>query len=397
MRKLTFFVSIILLAFFVSTSQTFAATQRFSDVPTKHANFKEIEYVAKKHIMSGRAMGAVGNNIFYSPTEFDPSGHMERRLAAYYIINSLGASFEPYENPNYKDITETSLLYKHIAIATQKGLFKSSTNFNPDRELTRAEAAYMITKAFNLKGTSKHTFSDVSNSNFYYEAIQALVANNITVNSAKFNPNANITRAQFATFLARAMEPSYRPKASASNTNTSTAIKYKDGLVPKTLKSKYTFRERYENENHLHVFNKVANKSANTSSRKITMSGWNKVTKSTSSIVYYEDAKRFKVTIKMPYASGLVDVNYPIKSGNSYTKYEKDAVNGGQIKHVFKVNSTTATKTVEGKKYTNVTVIEDNAYFEGSSYPMISTYYFVKNVGIIAFNSDLGNFTLINK
>lgn len=384
----------LFLSFWLMNTQVSAAKQLFSDVPTNHSNYKEIQYVGEKKIISGAPSGMVGNNIFYIPGEFRPTEFVERRLAAYYIVNALNANFDEYENPKYQDITENSFLYKQIAIATQKGVFKKTTKFEPSRELTRAEAAYLVVKAFNLKGTSTHKFSDVSSSNFYYASIQALAANKIIATSAKFNPNAKITRAHFATFIARAMEPSLRPK---SSTSTATGIQYKGGLVPKTFKNKYTFRERYEYENNLHVLNKVSDKSANKTSRKISITGWNKNTKTTSSIVYYEDAKRFKMTFTMPHASGFIDLNYPIKKGNSYTKYVNDTVNGGQIKHVFTVKSTAATKTVEGKKYTNVIVIEDKVYFEWSTYPMEAQYYFVKNVGLIYFNSDFGRFTLINK
>ena len=34
-------------------------------------------------------------------------------------------------------------------------------------------------------------------------------------------------------------------------------------------------------------------------------------------------------------------------------------------------------------------------YFDGADYPMQAEYYFVKNIGLIAFNTEVGNFTLV--
>ncbi|MER2109260.1 MAG: S-layer homology domain-containing protein [Solibacillus sp.] len=397
MKKILIATMVLALSLLLFAPQSLAA-ESYSDITPSNSHYKTINYITEKHIMYGQFAGGTGDKIFYTAGTFAPNDTLYKNEAASYVVKAANLRYAEFTAPSYTDVTEKTFFYKDIAIATDKGFFKKSTTFQPDAYITREETAYMLAAAFQLTGTSKHKFADVSDSSSYNSAIQALVANGITAASDKFNPNQPITRAQFATFLARAMEPSFRVKATDTPTKATSqgGIGYKGGLVPTTLNSKYTFRERYESENNLHIFNKLTNKiAADKLSRKVTMRGYNKLTQTTSSIVYYEDAKRFKVTIDMPYTSGLVDMNYPIKAGATTTKYTEDTVNGGQIKHVFTAESTTATKTVEGKKYVNVIVIQHEFYFDGADYPMQAEYYFVKNIGLIAFNTEVGNFTLV--
>ncbi len=82
-------------------------------------------------------------------------------------------------------------------------------NFAPDRAITRAEFASMIAKALGLKATKFDSiFTDVDKDSQYYQYIYAAYEYGITdgCGKGKFAPNAQITRQDAMTMIARAMK-----------------------------------------------------------------------------------------------------------------------------------------------------------------------------------------------
>lgn len=86
-----------------------------------------------------------------------------------------------------------------------RGIIKGDQkgNFNPKSAITRAEAATILTNALELEGSGSTSFTDVKKSAWYYEAIDAAVANGIFQGqgAGKFNPSANLTRSEAAIIL----------------------------------------------------------------------------------------------------------------------------------------------------------------------------------------------------
>lgn len=76
-------------------------------------------------------------------------------------------------------------------------------NFNPKSAITRAEAATILANALELEGSGSTSFTDVNKSAWYYDAIDAAVANGIFQGqgAGKFNPKANLTRSEAAIIL----------------------------------------------------------------------------------------------------------------------------------------------------------------------------------------------------
>ncbi|URN95023.1 MAG: S-layer homology domain-containing protein [Candidatus Pristimantibacillus lignocellulolyticus] len=80
--------------------------------------------------------------------------------------------------------------------------------FNPDQDITRAEFAAVIVRGLGLKlDDSIRAFSDVTESDWYNNAIQTAFIHNLTTgfNDASFRPNDNITREEAMVIIARAM------------------------------------------------------------------------------------------------------------------------------------------------------------------------------------------------
>jgi len=82
--------------------------------------------------------------------------------------------------------------------------------FEPDRDITRAEFTAIVVRALGLmsSGTGKDAFIDVMKKNWYYDAVSIAYEYGITsgYENGKFWPDDKITREQAMTMIARAMK-----------------------------------------------------------------------------------------------------------------------------------------------------------------------------------------------
>ncbi|MFC7685791.1 S-layer homology domain-containing protein [Ureibacillus sp. GCM10028918] len=139
---------------------------------------------------------------------FNPSGIVTRAQAAQIFYKELGLTAEGSEN--FSDVEPGQWWYQAV-VATSPELFEGRGNgaFAPKAELTRAEAAKVIVAAYGLTGSADlSTFDDASSVKAWaQDAFSAAVANGvINGKGTKLAPNDSITRAEFATMVARASE-----------------------------------------------------------------------------------------------------------------------------------------------------------------------------------------------
>ncbi len=86
----------------------------------------------------------------------------------------------------------------------------TNTNYCPDRPVTRAEMATFLTRALPLTPSTTDYFTD-DNTSLHEGAIQTIAAANITLGcnpptNTNYCPDRPVTRAEMATFLARALD-----------------------------------------------------------------------------------------------------------------------------------------------------------------------------------------------
>ncbi len=83
----------------------------------------------------------------------------------------------------------------------------TATTFSPNKNITRAQFAVMIARALNIQSAKATAFKDVKGQ-WYENEVQALVEVGIVtgVNATTFNPTANITRQQAAAMILRMLE-----------------------------------------------------------------------------------------------------------------------------------------------------------------------------------------------
>ncbi|MFJ7667327.1 NEAT domain-containing protein [Lysinibacillus sp. NPDC097195] len=115
-------------------------------------------------------------------------------------INVVRNPFTDIENVFSKD--EILALY---AAGITTGT--TATTFSPNRNITRAQFAVMMARALKLQSNKETIFTDVKGK-WYQKEVQALAEVGIVrgVNATTFNPNANITRQQAAAMIMRMLE-----------------------------------------------------------------------------------------------------------------------------------------------------------------------------------------------
>jgi hypothetical protein len=89
----------------------------------------------------------------------------------------------------------------------------SSTKFNPEKNITRADFVLMLVRALGLEAetevSSASSFADVNQAAYYYEALGIAKQLGIIqgVDGSRFNPKGEITRQDMMVIAARALKP----------------------------------------------------------------------------------------------------------------------------------------------------------------------------------------------
>lgn len=178
---------------------------RFSDIPAKHYAEKEIDYLVDRGILKG-----VGNN------KFGIGQKLTRWEAAVLVTRANNVTLTNRQDPGFTDVPTSHPYYKEIAAAVEEGLFNgvSENEFKPNKTLTRAEMAVVLQRLYDFPATTiKLPFTDVKE-NWYKDEVARLYASGITsgVTANKYGPSSTVTREQFAVFMVRSMDESYRLK-----------------------------------------------------------------------------------------------------------------------------------------------------------------------------------------
>ena len=115
-----------------------------------------------------------------------------------------------YEEPmDFTDVSEDAYYADAVLWAVANGVTNgtSATTFSPDMAVSRAQMVTFLWRAHGSpKATGTNPFTDVSTSDYYYDAVLWAVANGVTngTSATTFSPDAPVTRAQAVTFQWRA-------------------------------------------------------------------------------------------------------------------------------------------------------------------------------------------------
>jgi peptidoglycan DL-endopeptidase CwlO len=174
------------------------AAGSFTDVPSSYWAYEAITNLKKRGIISGGNSG-----------EFMPDSILKRSEAAKMLTEAFKLTGKAAGD--YQDVPKTHWAYSYISAATASNYFTgyAGNQFKPDAPITRAEISSLLSRVFNLQPAGQAvSFSDVPVTHWAYQDIQKLAANKITggYSDGTFQTNRVITRAEFATFLYRALE-----------------------------------------------------------------------------------------------------------------------------------------------------------------------------------------------
>ncbi|AIY05794.1 metallophosphoesterase [Planococcus sp. PAMC 21323] len=159
--------------------------------------YEAIERMAGKGIIQG-----------YPDKTFKWRNSIERQHVSLMFTRAIP---ELKSKPPYKLFSDVPVGYKYfepIMATQQAGIVEGYDNkFRPAGMLTRQEMAKVLVVAFDINAKGSHKFPDVDPNGWSDPYIDALYAAGITVGSpdGKFNPKADVTRAEFAVFMDRAL------------------------------------------------------------------------------------------------------------------------------------------------------------------------------------------------
>lgn len=159
------------------------------------------------------------------------------------VANKSFSTYTILENKvNFADITSVKDWAGHqISVAAAKGILdgRAEGQFVPNAEVTRAEFAKMIVKAFGLEDASAvESFTDVGSNDWYQPYVAAAAQAGLIEGRAEgvFAPEATITRAEMATIASRALAK-FKSYQAVEETNTALAV-FKDAAsIDATLKA----------------------------------------------------------------------------------------------------------------------------------------------------------------
>jgi uncharacterized protein YvpB len=162
-----------------------------------HSARDEISYLKRKGLISG-----------ISSIEFGPNILITRAQAAAIINQAISTPISDSQSIQFVDVSSTHPFYSSINKMVQLGFMDmKNQRFYPNKPLTRQEMAQLFARSFTLPVPAKPIpYKDVPEKSNYFKSIQALSATRILSSSELFQPEKELTRAQFASILAKLLK-----------------------------------------------------------------------------------------------------------------------------------------------------------------------------------------------
>ncbi len=169
----------------------------FPDVDESSVHAPNIAQMAHRGITEGDADG-----------NYNPDGLVTRAQFATFLVRALG--IDPVDEGPFTDVDPGSVHAPNINAAAEAEITTgvTATTFEPARSITRAQVASLLARAFGLEGVEEGPFVDVDPDSVHAPNINAVAEAEITTGTTAttFNPDGEVTRAQMASLLIRALD-----------------------------------------------------------------------------------------------------------------------------------------------------------------------------------------------
>lgn len=186
-----------------------------------------------KHITSMKEAGLISG---YSDGTFRPSKGVTRNQIV--GMANKASDLKPIrEGRKFKDVSTSSPSYKRVQKAYRAGVFdvKSNWEFGLNDKVTRAEMSKAMVKTFKIKYQKGYIFKDVTKSSKSKDYASTLYAKGvIPYNKGKFDSKKIVTRAEYASYTNRAVNPSQALKPTKKLSKN--PIKPQTSKLPKGIK-----------------------------------------------------------------------------------------------------------------------------------------------------------------
>jgi hypothetical protein len=224
---------------FVAVLDPNLSSDPFSDVPP---GFWAYDYIM--------AIYNAGITTGYPDGTYRPSENVSRSQMASFIIRALfGEDFSYSPTQHFTDIPDTHWAFKYIQKMYDEGITTgySDGTYRPSQNVTRGQMASFIIRALfgeDFSYSSTQHFTDIPDTHWAFKYIQKMYDEGITTgySDGTYRPSQNVSRAQMATFIARAflgmnplslyLDPSNLPACSVNTPYYQSVVMTATGGVP---------------------------------------------------------------------------------------------------------------------------------------------------------------------
>ena len=175
----------------------FAKLSPFVDVSPDDYFFEAVKWALANDVTKGT-----------DDTHFSPNANCSRGQVVTFLWRAAGMPEADGENP-FSDVTEKDYFYDAVLWAVENEITTGSGEgkFSPNGNCTRGQVATFLWRAAGSpEAAGDNPFTDVTESDYFYDAVLWAVDQEITkgTSATAFSPNAICTRGQVVTFLYRA-------------------------------------------------------------------------------------------------------------------------------------------------------------------------------------------------
>ncbi|MEG0258305.1 MAG: N-acetylmuramoyl-L-alanine amidase [Lysinibacillus sp.] len=209
LKKISLIMCVLLISASMLTIHSASANGGFSDIPKNHQASKEINYLAN--------LGVIGGYQENGKTYYKPQNNVTKAQVAKMVVIASNNKPLKVQKSSFTDVKVGTEQSGYIERAVQLGFFEKDTTgkFSPNVYIKRDEMSFVLSKAFKLKDSEfakvDSPFIDVGITHNYLQYINAIYYAGITQGDGDFyKPNSNVTRSQFALFVARAKSDDFR-------------------------------------------------------------------------------------------------------------------------------------------------------------------------------------------
>lgn len=145
----------------------------------------------------------------YPDLTFRADRNMTRAEAAQMFFNLLEKK-ESAVAVGYRDVKASAWYSEAVNVLSEMGIFRGYEDgtFRPDHPITRAEFVMAASGFFHMKTAEDAAFADVVRGSWYYDVIASAAAEGWITGypDGTFRPDANITRAEVASIVNKALD-----------------------------------------------------------------------------------------------------------------------------------------------------------------------------------------------